>query len=212
MIKENVLKIVGELPGYIELVAAAKGRSVEEILEAIDGGVKIIGENYIQEAEEKFNVVGRKVEWHLIGHLQKNKVKRAVQIFDTIETVDSIEIAEAIDRASAGAGKIMPVLIEVNSGREKNKSGVLPEDAHGLIKDLSGLTNIKVSGLMTMGPLLKNPEDYRPYFKNTKGVFDKIKSVVDIKYLSMGMSDSYHIAIQEGANLVRLGTAIFGPG
>ncbi len=211
MIKNNVQKVLSELPGHVELVAAAKGRSVEEILEAIDGGVKIVGENYTQEAEKKFSIIGRKVKWHFIGHLQKNKVKKAVRIFDMIETVDSVEIAAAIDKSCAEIEKVMPVLIEVNSGKEKNKSGILPQDLENLIKDISGFKNIKLSGLMTMGPLLKNPEDYRPYFRDTKKLFDRIKINHDIKYLSMGMSGSYHIAIQEGANLVRIGTAIFGP-
>lgn len=210
-LRDNIQKILDTLPGHVELVAAAKGRRSEEILEAVDCGVKIIGENYIQEAEEKFKEIGTKVKWHFIGHLQKNKVKKAVKIFDMIETVDSGEIAEAIDGASARANKIMPVLIEVNSGMEDNKSGVLPLNVKTLIKDISGLRNIKIMGLMTMGPLLKNPEDYRAYFQETKKLFDDIKLTMDIKYLSMGMSDSYQIAIQEGANLVRIGTAIFGP-
>jgi pyridoxal phosphate enzyme (YggS family) len=210
-IKDNVQRILNELPGHVELVATAKGRRVEDILEAIDGGAKIIGENYLQEAEEKFNAIGTKVKWHFIGHLQKNKVKKAVQIFDIIETVDSVEIAGVIDKACAGTNKIMPILIEVNSGREKNKSGALPEDVEILARHIAKLKNIKLTGLMTMGPALKNPEDYRPYFRDTKALFDKIKSIIDIKYLSMGMSDSYHIAIQEGANLVRIGTVIFGP-
>ena len=211
MIKENVQKLFSELPGYVELVAAAKGRSAEEVLEAIDAGVKIVGENYIQEAEEKYNVIGKKAKWHFIGHLQKNKVKKAVKIFDMIETVDSLEIAEAIDKACAEAGKIMQVLIEINSALEKNKSGVLPEDAQGLIKNISALKNIKVSGLMTMGPILANQEDYRPYFRKTKDIFNRLRESFNIKYLSMGMSDSYPIAIQEGANLVRIGAGIFGP-
>jgi len=210
-LKDNIKEILNALPGHVELVAAAKGRRSEEILEAIAGGVKIIGENYIQEAEEKFKKIGTKVKWHFIGRLQKNKVKKAVKIFDMIETVDSGEIAEAIDAASARANKIMPVLIEVNSGLEDNKSGVLPLNVKALIKDISGLRNIKVMGLMTMGPLLKNPEDYRAYFQETKKLFDNIRLTVDMQYLSMGMSDSYQIAIQEGANLVRIGTAIFGP-
>ena len=209
-IKNNVQKIFNELPSGVELVVAAKSRSVKEILEAIESGVKIIGENYTQEAEEKFNIIGLKVKWHFIGHLQKNKVKKSVRIFDMIETVDSVEIASAIDKAAAEIEKVMPVLIEVNSGKEEKKSGILPQDAENLIKDISGFKNIRVSGLMTMGPLLKNPEDYRPYFKETKQLFDKIKTNHDIKYLSMGMSDSYKVAIQEGANLVRIGTAIFG--
>jgi len=219
-IRGNTVKILSGLPAGVGLVAAAKGRSAEEILEAVKAGVRIIGENYVQEAEEKYSRCGvwrfpdaasGKVRWHFIGHLQKNKVKRAVRIFDMIETVDSPGIAEAIDKSCAEIEKVMPVLIEVNSGKEKNKSGVLPEDAENLIKDISGFGNIKVSGLMTMGPALKNPEDYRPYFRATKILFDKIKSGLDIKYLSMGMSDSYQVAIQEGANLIRLGTLIFGP-
>ncbi|MDP2981080.1 MAG: YggS family pyridoxal phosphate-dependent enzyme [Candidatus Omnitrophota bacterium] len=210
-VKNNVLKILNWLPGYVELVAATKGRSVEEILEAIDSGVRIIGENYVQEAEEKFSVIGPRARWHFIGHLQKNKVKKAVKIFDMIETVDSIEIANEINKACASINKTMPVLIEINSAKEKNKSGVLPLDAETIIKNILGLPNIKLAGLMTMGPLLENPEDYRAYFKETKTLFDKIRINHDIKYLSMGMSGSYHIAIQEGANLVRIGTALFGP-
>ena len=210
-IKNNIQDILIGLPGHVELVAAAKGRSVEEILEAIEGGVKIVGENYTQEAEEKFSIIARKVKWHFIGHLQKNKVKKAVRIFDMIETVDSVEIAAAIDKSCAEIEKVMPVLIEVNSGKEINKSGILPEDLENLIKDILGFKNIKPLGLMTMGPFLKNPEDYRPYFRETKKLFDRIKINHDIKYLSMGMSDSYHIAIQEGANLIRIGTLIFGP-
>ena len=210
-VEDNVLKILSWLPGYVELVAAAKGRGVEEILEAIDSGVRIIGENYVREAEEKFSVIGPKVKWHFIGHLQKNKVKKAVKIFDMIETVDSIEIANEINKACASINKTMQILVEVNSAMEKNKSGVLPLDVETVIKNISNLPNIKLAGLMTMGPVLENPEGYRRYFKETKALFDKIRIDHDIKYLSMGMSDSYHIAIQEGANLVRIGTAIFGP-
>jgi PLP dependent protein len=210
-IKDNVQKILSELPGYVELVAAAKGRSAGEALEAIEAGVKIIGENYVREAEEKFSVIGRKVKWHFIGRLQKNKVNKAIKIFDVIETVDSIKIAEAIDKSCAAAGRVMEVFIEVNSAKEKNKSGVLPEDTETLSRHILGLKNIKLLGLMTMGPVLKDPEDYRPYFKDTKALFDKIRLVTGIKYLSMGMSDSYPVAIQEGANLIRLGTAIFSP-
>lgn len=210
MIKENVQRILSELPGGVELVAVAKGREIEDVLEAIGGGVKIVGENYMQEAEEKFNIIGTKVKWHFIGHLHKNKVKKAAKLFDMIETVDSSAIAGAIDKACAGSNKIMPILIEVNSGREENKSGVLPEDAETLIKNLSVLKNIKVMGIMTMGPALENLEDYRPYFRETKELFNKIKSSAPIKYLSMGMSNSYHIAVQEGANIIRIGAGIFG--
>ncbi|MDP8229741.1 MAG: YggS family pyridoxal phosphate-dependent enzyme [Candidatus Gorgyraea atricola] len=207
MIKENVEKILQELPEGVELEAACKTRTPEEILEAINADVKIIGENYVQEAEAAFQVIGNKAKWHFIGHLQKNKIKKAVRIFDMIETVDSLELAEELDKACSREKKIMPVLIEVNSGREKQKFGVFPENVEELIKNVSQLKNIKVVGLMTMGPLSGDPEDARPYFIETKKIFEKIKT---LKYLSMGMSNSYKIAIEEGANIVRVGTKIFG--
>lgn len=211
LIKDNTARILSELPPGVGLVAAGKARAAEEILEAIAGGAKIIGENYVQEAEGKFNAIGRKVEWHLIGRLQKNKVKKAVKIFDVVETLDSIETAEAVDKSCAAIGKVIQVFIEVNSAKEENKSGVMPKDVEALACRVLGLKNIKLTGLMTMGPVLENPEDYRPYFRDTKALFDKMKTTIDIKYLSMGMSDSYRIAFQEGANIVRVGTAIFGP-
>ncbi len=214
MIKENVEQILDELPKGVILVAAAKTRTAEEILEAIDAGVKIIGENYIQEAIRMFEVIGKKVKWHFIGKLQKNKVKKAVKIFDMIETVDSVELAREIDKRCCEINKIMPVLIEINSGREPQKSGVFPEDALELVKEISSLPNIKVIGLMTMGPFAGDPEDARPYFVETKKIFDKIKKLnlpdVEMRYLSMGMTNSYQVAIEEGANLVRIGTKIFG--
>jgi len=215
MIKENVKKILKELPKGVQLVAAAKTRTPEEILEAIDAGVSIIGENYVQEAERAFKLIGNKAKWHMIGHLQTNKAKKAVKIFDMIETVDSVKIAKAIDKECAKINKIMPVLIEINSGEEKQKAGVLPDMAIELIKQISQLENIKVKGLMTMGPFMDNPEEIRPYFRRTRELFEKIKRMnipnVEMKYLSMGMSDSYRIAIEEGANIVRIGTKIFGP-
>lgn len=207
MIKESVKKILQELPEGVELEAACKTRTPEEILEAVNAGVRIIGENYVQEAEKAFQAIGNKAKWHFIGHLQKNKVKKAVKIFDAIETVDSLELAQEIDKACFKEKKIMPVLIEVNSGREKQKFGVFPEDVEELIRNVSQLKNIDVVGLMTMGPLSGDPEDARPYFVETKKIFDKIRT---LKYLSMGMSNSYKIAIEEGANIVRVGTKIFG--
>lgn len=213
-IKEKVHKILGELPEGVELVVAAKGRTPEEILEAVDAGAGIIGENYVQEAERAFGVIGKKVGWHFIGHLQKNKVKKAVTIFDMIETVDSFEIAEEIDKRCLQIAKVMPVLIEINSGREEQKSGVLPEDARGLIERISALKNIKIMGLMTMGPFSGDPEDSRPYFAETKRIFEQVNALnlpnVEMKYLSMGMTNSYRVAIEEGANIVRIGTLIFG--
>ena len=213
-IRENVQRILSELPEGVELEAAAKTRSAEEVLEAIKAGVKIIGENYVQEAEKVCAIVGNKVSWHFIGHLQKNKVKKAVCLCDMIETVDSVEIAKEIDKRCSQIGKTMPVLIEVNSGREKQKSGVLPEDTEQLVREISELQNIKMMGLMTMGPLSGDPENARPYFVETKKIFDQVRKLdlpkVEMKYLSMGMTNSYKIALEEGANIVRIGTAIFG--
>ena len=214
MIKENVKRLLQKLPSNVGLVAAAKTRSAAEIQEAIEAGIKIIGENYVQEAQKAFAVIGNRAKWHFIGHLQKNKVKKAVKIFDIIETVDSKALAEEIDKISARENKIMPVIVEINSGREKQKFGVMPEEAERLIRDLSNLKNIKVMGLMTMGPRFGNPELARPYFSETKRIFDNIRGLglngVEMKYLSMGMTNSYQIAIEEGANMVRIGSKIFG--
>ncbi|MAF85077.1 MAG: YggS family pyridoxal phosphate-dependent enzyme [Dehalococcoidales bacterium] len=214
MIKQSVTQILSELPDGVELVAAAKTRKPEEVLEVIEAGVKIIGENYIQEAESAYAVVGNRAKWHFIGHLQRNKVKKAVKIFDMIETVDSIEIAQEIDKRCAQIGKVMPILIEINSGREKQKTGVYPENAEPLIKDISALQNTRLMGLMTMGPRFGNPEDSRPYFVETRKLFEGIKELnlpnIEMRYLSMGMTNAYKIALGEGANIVRIGSKIFG--
>lgn len=213
-IRENVQKILSELPEGVELVAAAKGRSPEEILEAVEAGIKIIGENYIQEAQKAFRVIGNRVKWHFIGHLQKNKVKKAIKIFDIIETVDSIEIANEIDKQCAKENKKMAILAEINSAKEKQKFGVFPEKTPGLIKKLTKLKYIKIMGVMTMGPQFGNPEEARAYFVETRKIFEEIKMLnlpnVKMQYLSMGMSNSYEVAISEGANIVRIGTKIFG--
>ncbi|GAG64214.1 unnamed protein product [marine sediment metagenome] len=214
MIKENVKKILDELPENIELVAAAKARTPEEIKEAIEAGVKIVGENYVQEAGRAFEVIGKRVKWHFIGHLQKNKVKKAVKIFDMIETVDSYNLAKEISERCSQISKMMPVLIEVNSGKEKQKFGVFPEDVLNLVKEISSFPHIKIMGLMTMGPRFGNPEDSRPYFIETRKIFEEIKGLnllhIEMRYLSMGMTNSYQIAIEEKANMVRIGTLIFG--
>jgi len=214
MIKQNVKRILGELPEGVRLVAAAKTRTAEEIRQAVEAGATIIGENYVQEAERAYAVIGEKAQWHLIGHLQRNKVKKAVTIFDMIETVDSIDIAREIDQRCAQIGKVMPVLIEVNSGREKQKTGVFPEETEKLVREISSLPNIKIMGLMTMGPRFGNPEDARPYFVETRKIFERLKILnlpnIEMRYLSMGMTNSYKIAIEEGANIIRIGNLIFG--
>jgi pyridoxal phosphate enzyme (YggS family) len=215
LIKQNVAQLLAGLPDGVGVVAAAKTRTPEEVLEAVQAGVKIIGENYVREAKEAYELVGKRAKWHFIGTMRKHNVRKTVlEIFDMIESVDSLEIAREINRKCAQIGKIMPILIEVNSGREPQKSGVLPEDAERLVREISGLRNIKVMGLMTMGPRFGNPEDSRPYFAETRRIFEKIKGLklpnVEMKYLSMGMTNSYQVALEEGANIIRIGTRIFG--
>jgi pyridoxal phosphate enzyme (YggS family) len=213
-IRENVKTLLEELPDGVELVGAAKGRTAREIEEAIVAGLKIVGENYIQESLPVQKSVNKDVEWHFIGHLQRNKVKQAVGIFDMIESLDSLRLAEEIDKRCSEIGKVMPVLVEVNSGREAQKFGVLPEDVEELVRKASTLPNIKIMGLMTMGPRFGNPEDSRPYFQETRKIFEGLKQLdlpnVEMRYLSMGMTNSYRVALEEGANVVRIGTKIFG--
>jgi len=213
--KQNVAKLLAELPDGVEVVAAAKTRTPEEILKAVQAGIKIIGENYVKEAKEAYGQVGRRAKWHFIGTFQKHNVrKKVLEMFDMIEGVNSLEIAREIDKKCVQIGKIMPILIEVNSGREPQKSGVFPEDVEQLIREISRLRNIKIMGLMTMGPRFGNPEDSRPYFVETRRIFEKIKGLelanVEMKYLSMGMTNSYKVAMEEGANIIRIGTKIFG--
>jgi len=213
-INESVTEIRNSLPAGVILVAAAKTRSPEEVQAAIDAGIKILGYNYLQEAERIYQIIGNTVKWHMIGHLQRNKVKIAVNLFDMIETIDTIKLAGEVNKRCSEINKIMPVLIEINSGKELNKTGVLPEDVDELIKQISSFPNIHVQGLMTMGPIFGNPEDARPYFKTTKLIFDRLIKAgipnVEMRYLSMGMSNSYKVAIEEGANIVRIGTKLFG--
>jgi len=215
MIAANVRAILAELPPGVELVAAAKTRTAAEILEAIGAGVRAIGENYVQEAADVYPAIGRSARWHFIGHLQTNKVKKAIEIFDLVETVDSIALGREIDKRAAAAGKTMDVLIEINSGREPQKAGVLPEEAEPLARALAGLSRLRVLGLMTMGPFEGDPEDSRPYFKETRRVWEALGAQaipgVEMRHLSMGMTNSWRVAVEEGATMVRIGTAIFGP-
>lgn len=214
-IADNVKAILSELPPGVELVAAAKARTASEVLEAVEAGVKIIGENYVQEAAEAFAAVGRRARWHFIGHLQKNKAKKAVEIFDLIETVDSLDLGREIDKRAATAGRAMDVLVEVNSGREPQKAGVRPEDVEPLVRALASLPRLRVLGLMTMGPFEGDPEDSRPYFQETRKAFEALKAAaipgVEMRHLSMGMTNSWRVAVEEGATMVRIGTALFGP-
>jgi pyridoxal phosphate enzyme (YggS family) len=153
--------------------------------------------------------------WTMIGHLQRNKVSVAVSLFDSIQSVDSLRLAEAIDRECQSIGRVMPILIEVNTASEPRKSGIIPAEAVDLVRKVARLEFVSVQGLMTLGPQLSNPEQLRPYFRETKRLFDRIacEQIPDISMsvLSMGMSDSYWVAIEEDATMIRLGTTIFGP-
>jgi pyridoxal phosphate enzyme (YggS family) len=213
-ITANVKRILETLSPGLTLVAAAKARTPEEVEGALQAGVSHVGHNYVQEAERMIPAIKVQVHWHMIGHLQKNKVKKAVRLFDMIETVDSWPLAELIDQRCAEIGKTMPVLVEINIGREASKTGVLPKEVDDLVHRMSDLQHIRVQGLMTMGPRFGDPEDARPYFQATKEAFDRLARAnlpnVEMRYLSMGMSNSYQIAIEEGANMIRLGTVLFG--
>ena len=215
-IQDRVRQLKATLPPRVELVAAAKTRSPEKVRAAIEAGVCVIGHNYVQEAQAMIEQLGRDAaSWVMIGHLQRNKVKAAVQLFDSIQTVDSLRLAEAIDRECEKLGRIMPILIEVNAAREPQKSGVHPEAVSDLIHEIANLESVQVRGLMTMGPLVSDPEELRPIFRETKALFDHIAAEkipgVSMTMLSMGMSTSYAVAIEEGSTMVRLGTTIFGP-
>ncbi len=215
IIESKITAIIKSLPADVVLVAAAKTRTTEEVQAAVRAGIKIIGYNYVQETERMQSVVGREVQWHLIGHLQKNKIKKAVHLYNMIQTLDSIPLAEVLDAESAEAKIKMPVLIEINSGREENKTGLFPEQVDDFVERIRAFPNIHVQGLMTMGPFLDDPARLRPYFKETQSIFEHLAKInhpgVEMRYLSMGMSDSYKIAIEEGANMIRLGTILFGP-
>lgn len=214
-IQQNVCELIKSLPEGVILEAAAKTRSAEEVVSAIDGGISVLGYNYVQEAEMIQNQIEKKVSWHMIGHLQKNKVKKAARIFNMIETMDSLILAQLLNDECEKLDKVMDVLVEINSGLEARKTGVPPEKAEELVRSLCHLPNIRVKGLMTMGPWCDNPEELRPYFRQTKEIFDSLAAFkiqnVEMTFLSMGMSDSYKVAIEEGANIVRLGTKLFGP-
>lgn len=215
IIAENVRRILAELPPGVELAAAAKTRTPKEIVEAIEAGVRIIGENYVQEAQTAKAAVGSRCAWSLIGHLQSNKAKKAVEIFDMVETVDSIELARELDKRCAASGRSLDILLEINSGEEGQKAGVRPADAEALLRAAAVLPNLRLRGLMTMGPFEGDPEDSRPYFRTTRELFARFRDLglpgAEMAVLSMGMSHSYRVAIQEGATRVRIGTAIFGP-
>jgi PLP dependent protein len=212
-IEQCVRRIQKTIPPGVLLLASAKNRSLEEVERVIHAGVTTIGHNFVQEALPFIQAIGPRATWHMIGHLQSNKAKLAAEHFDMIETVDSWKLALTLESACNSLQKPMPVLMEINSGREANKTGVLPEAAEELAMRLSTLKFLHLEGLMTMGPRFGDPEDSRPYFKATRAIFERLAPTklpnISMRYLSMGMSNSYQIAVEEGANIVRIGTKLF---
>ena len=211
--KKAALK-VNRKPEEIKLVAVTKTATAEQIKEAINAGVKIIGENRVQDAKEKYQILTADIEWHLIGHLQTNKTKYAVEIFNCIHSVDSIKLAQEIDRRSKQFGKKIDVLVEVNVSGEETKYGIKPEELEPFLKEISEFPEIRVRGLMTIAPIVEDKEEVRPYFRKLRELSEEIKSKnignVKMDWLSMGMTEDFEIAIEEGANMVRIGRGIFG--
>jgi PLP dependent protein len=201
-------------PEAIRIVAVTKTVNPAEIKQAIAAGINILGENRVQEGWQKAQDIGQKVSWHLIGHLQTNKVKRALQFADVIESLDSIRLAIEINHEAVKFEKTATVFVQINTSGETSKYGIEPEKAIEFAESIATLKNLKVSGLMTIGPLSANPEQIRACFRQLALIKEKINNVgipnVCIEHLSMGMSEDFEIAIEEGATLLRIGRAIFG--
>ncbi len=202
----------GRNPEEIKLIAVTKAQPDDKIIEAADLGLRIFGENRVQEAKVKIErIKGFNIEWHMIGHLQTNKVKDAVKIFSLIHSVDSEKLAITIDKEAEKINKIQRVLVQVKLSEEESKYGVVEEEVENIIKVIEKLKNIRVEGLMTIPPYFENPEDVRPYFKRLRQLRDLLLNKYPfIKELSMGMSHDFEVAIEEGATMVRIGTALFG--
>ena len=223
-IRENVAAIeakiaaaakrAGRNPEDILLLAVSKTKPVEMIQEAVDCGLTALGENKVQEIMEKFEPMGKGVHWHLIGHLQTNKVKYIIDKVDMIHSVESLRLAQEIDKRAAAAKVIMDILVEVNIAGEESKFGVRPEDTEVFLRELSKFDNIHVRGLMTVAPFGNNPEENRVYFRKMRELLVDMNAKkidnISMDVLSMGMTGDYEVAIEEGATIVRVGTGIFG--
>ena len=204
----------GRDPENIHLIAVSKTIPANRVKEAIELGVTILGENYVKEARDKFNVLGTyPVSWHFIGHLQTNKAKYAVRLFDLIHSVDTLKLARELDKQAKKVNKFQDILIQINVSKEPSKSGSDIENAANLIKDIVHLENVSLKGFMAMPPFFNNPEKARPYFIALRNLRDQIQKTlpgVALDELSMGMTGDFEVAIEEGATFVRIGTAIFG--
>ncbi len=204
---------VGRDPASVTLIGASKGVDVARLRAAVSAGLRDFGENWIQEAGPKIAAVGPGPRWHLIGHLQRNKVRPAVAAFAVIQTIDSLRLAEAVDRAAGRLNRQMPVLIEVNVAGEATKYGCAPDDVERLLRAIGGCRHLAPIGLMTVGPLVEDPEAIRPVFRQLRVVRDRLRAGVGgeaFRELSMGMSGDFEVAVEEGATMVRVGRAIFG--
>ncbi|RUM44565.1 MAG: YggS family pyridoxal phosphate-dependent enzyme [Desulfurobacterium sp.] len=215
-IKKKVVEACGRAgrdPQEVKVLAASKTRTPSEIREAFKAGVELFGENRVQEARDKIPALKElPVEWHLIGHLQTNKVKYAVKLFDVIETVDRKKLVDELEKRLSQLGKVMRVFIEVKLSPEETKHGCSPEEVESLARYVLAKEHLKLEGLMTVPPYLENPEDVRPYFRKLREIRDSLqdKLGIPLPHLSMGMSHDFEVAIEEGATIVRIGTAIFG--
>ena len=205
----------GRDPASVRLVAVSKTVDAERVRQAIDAGAKILGENYVQEAQKKIEVLGHEVAWHFIGHLQTNKAKVAAGLFDFIHSVDSLNLAQELGRRAKLRGKVLPVLLEINLAGEVTKFGAQEKEILLLAEKLSEMEGIEVKGLMTMPPFFEDPEASRPYFVELRKLGERLAKEkiprISMEELSMGMSNDFEVAVEEGATLVRVGTAIFGP-
>jgi hypothetical protein len=214
-IEANYRRIRESLPPEVDIVVAAKGRTPVEIRHVLAAGALIIGENYVQEAElhrSALGEAGHNAGWHMIGHLQRNKVNKALPLFSAYQSVDSPRLARALNKRLE---QPTPVLVEVNIGGEQSKHGVPVDRAEDLVEKVAGMENLRLQGLMTMEPYCPDPGDARPYFRRMRELYDRLRDRdlpgAALETLSMGMSHSYEVAVEEGANMVRIGTAVFGP-
>ena len=212
---EQTARNTGRNHKKIKLVAVSKWMGTETIQQAIDCGQILFGESYLQEASGKIQHFPRTINWHFIGHLQSNKAKQAAELFDVVETVDRLNVAQALDKHAKLLKKELAVLVQVNTGREKQKSGILPEETESFLRLITKETDLRVLGLMTMPPFFADPEKSRPYFQELKILAELLAAQNlftdnDNVELSMGMSGDYPVAIEEGATIIRVGTALFG--
>ena len=204
----------GRTPDSVKLVGVTKTVDLDRIKEAVSAGLQILGENYVQEARDKIRELKDRVSWHFVGRLQTNKAKYAVKLFDVIQTVDSFKLAQELNRRAQPLGRTIPIIIQINLASEVSKGGVEPSECLSLIRHVSVLENLQIRGLMTMPPFFHQPERARPYFAQLREMSQKIAEAqvagVEMNELSMGMSGDFEAAIEEGATLIRVGTAIFG--